>query len=131
MHRAVSLAAVVLALAACSTPSAPIPTTAPPGTPSTVTTIEDDTCGLLATDTARYLESVMAVLDQTTLDEARDRESWPEGMVALEQMGKDLDLRSQAMRCDRARVQTQAFEEARLDPQSELAQYLLHLLGQE
>ena len=121
--------ALALVLAACD--SAPAtPTTSPPGLPTTTTTIDDDTCGRLAVDTARYLESLIEVLDGVTLDDARDRDSWPEGMVALEQQGKDLDARANAMRCDRGEVQTAAFLAADLDPDSDLARYLLTLLGQ-
>ena len=78
---------------------------------------------------ADYLESLMEVLDQTTLDEIRDRDSWPEALVALKQQGSDLDARSAAMRCDPAAVQAAAFDAARLDPESDLALYLLDLLG--
>jgi len=120
--------AAVIVIAACDTGPA-IPTTADPGTPSTTTTIENDTCGRLAADTARYLESLVEVLDEVTLEEIRDREQWPEGLVALEQQGKDLDARAGAMRCDPAEVQTAAFLVADLDPDSDLARYLLALMG--
>lgn len=89
----------------------------------------NDTCTLLAQDTATYLETVMVVLDQVTLDEVRDRAAWPEAMIALEQQGKDLDTRSAAMRCDRARIQEAAFLLADLDPESGLGRYLLDLMG--
>jgi hypothetical protein len=126
-----ALLTVVMALLAVACDNGPAsPTTAPPG-PTTTTTIVNDTCGSLAQDTADYLESVIEVLDQVTLAEARDREAWPEGMVALEQQGKDLDARAAAMRCDPGQVQTAAFLAANLDPDSDLAHYLLALLGRE
>lgn len=117
--------ALVLTVAACDSSTPSIPTTAPGSTTST--TIEDDTCARLAQDTAKYLETVVEVLDIVTLDELRDREAWPEALIALEQQGEDLDIRSDAMRCDRAEVQATAFRIARLDPDSDLARYLLDL----
>ncbi len=122
------VALLVLLLAACDSGTV-TPTTADPSLPSTTTTIENDTCGDLAVDTARYLESVIEVLDQSTLAETRDRALWPEGLVALEQQGVALDARSAAMRCDRGQVQSAAFFAADLDPDSDLARYLMSLLG--
>lgn len=118
--------AVILVVTACDSGPA-TPTTAAPGTPST--TIENDTCSRLAVDTARYLESLIEVLDDVTLEETREREQWPEGLVALQQQGEDLDTRATAMRCDRGEVQTAAFLAADLDPDSDLARYLLTLMG--
>lgn len=125
--------ALVVALSAitASCDSGPAtPTTAPPGVPTTTTTIPADTCGLLAADTAEYLEILIAVLDEATLAEVRDRAAWPEALAALELQGHDLDARAEAMRCDPAEIQTMAFRTAELDPDSELARYLLTLLGQ-
>lgn len=130
-HRfAILLALLALSAASCDSGSS-TPTTSPPGVPTTTTTILNDTCGRLAVDTARYLELVVEVLDTATLAETRDPALWPEGLSALEQQGKDLDTRSEKMRCDRGEVQTAAFLAADLDPDSELAHYLLQLLGQE
>ena len=58
---------------------------------------------------------MVQVLDQTSLVELQERESWPEALVALQQQGQDLDTRAQAMRCDPATVQEGAFAVARLD----------------
>lgn len=117
-----------LVVAACDSGTA-TPTTSPPGVPTTTTTIEDDTCGRLAADTATYLETLIEVLDQVTLDEARDPSAWPEALIALEQQGHDLDARAAEMRCDPGQVQTAAFLAADLDPDSDLARYLLALMG--
>lgn len=125
------LALLVALIATACDSGTTTPTTSPPGVPTTTTTIENDTCGRLAEDTARYLESVVEVLDDATLAETRDPALWPEGLVALEQQGKDLDARSEKMRCDRGEVQTAAFLAADLDADSELAHYLLQLLGRE
>jgi hypothetical protein len=103
------------------------PTTTPPGVTST--TIENDTCTRLARDTATYLQTLIEVLDQVTVDEIRDREAWPEALQAMEQQGKDLDSRAAEMRCDPGEVQTAAFLAADLDPDSDLARYLLTLMG--
>lgn len=123
-----SILLLAVVLAACDSAPA-IPTTVPPDIPTTTTTIVNDTCNRLAQDTADYLETVFVVLDQTTLDEARDRAAWPEAMFALEQQGKDLDARSEAMRCDRALIQEAAFLLADIDPDSGLGRYLLELMG--
>lgn len=128
VYSRLTVAVLALLLASCDSATS-TPTTADPSLPSTTTTIENDTCGRLAVDTARYLESVVEVLDDTTLAETRDRELWPEGLVALEQQGEALDARSDAMRCDRGQVQSAAFFAADLDPDSDLARYLLSLLG--
>jgi len=125
------LAALVVVMAMGCDSGTSTPTTSPPGVPTTTTTIENDTCGRLAQDTARYLEVVVEVLDEATLAETADPALWPEGLLALEQQGKDLDARSEKMRCDRAEVQTAAFLAADLDADSELAHYLLQLLGRE
>jgi len=130
-HRLVLLAVLVASIAAGCDSGTATPTTSPPGVSTTTTTIENDTCGRLAEATARYLELVVEVLDDATLAETRDPALWPEGLVALEQQGKDLDARSEKMRCDRGEVQTAAFLAADLDPDSELAHYLLQLLGRE
>lgn len=126
MPRQVAVAALVLVVAACDS-GAVSPTTAPPGVTST--TIENDTCTRLARDTAEYLETLVEVLDQVTLEETRDREAWPEALQAMEQQGKDLDSRADEMRCDPGEVQTAAFLAADLDPDSDLARYLLTLMG--
>jgi hypothetical protein len=115
-------------LAAC-TASTPTLTTAPPGAPST--TIAGDTCDRLVDDTTRYFELVIEVLDDTALDDFRDRDRWPEALLALEQQGEDLDTRSRVMRCDPAVVQERVFSDARLRPDSGLARFLLELLGLE
>lgn len=128
-HRLVPFVALLAVVVAGCDSGPATPTTAPPGVSTTSTTIESDTCSRLAADTARYLTAVIEVLDRVTLDEARHRETWSEGMLALEQQGKDLDLRSAAMRCDRGEVQTAAFLGADLDPDSDLARYLLALMG--
>ncbi len=127
-HRISALVLFGVLFAACDTGTV-IPTTSPPGVPTTTTTVKNDTCGRLAADTARYLETLVEVLDQLTLEETRDRESWPESLFAMEQQGKDLDTRASEMRCDAGEVQTAAFLAADLDPDSDLAQYLLTLMG--
>jgi hypothetical protein len=71
----------------------------------------------------------VAVLDETPLDEFRDREAWTEPLFALEEQGEILDARADRLQCDPARVQAEAFAQARLDPQSGLSTYLLELLG--
>jgi hypothetical protein len=116
----------LLVLAGCD-PSTPTLTTMDPS--GTTTTLADDTCDRIATDTARYLELVVAVLDETPLDEFRDREAWTEPLFALEEQGEILDARADRLQCDPARVQAEAFAQARLDPQSGLSTYLLELLG--
>lgn len=116
----------VVALAACDS-STPTLTTIDPSEPTT--TLVDDTCDRLATDTARYLELVVAVLDETALDEFRDRETWTEPLHALEEQGEILDTRAERLGCDPARLQADAFAQARLDPESGLSAYLLDLLG--
>lgn len=125
--RSLLVAACVIALVACD-PSTPALTTMDPS--GTTSTLIDDTCDRLATDTARYLELVVAVLDETPLDEFRNRESWTEPLLALEEQGDLLDARTDRMRCDPARIQADAFARARLDPESGLSAYLLELLGQ-
>ncbi|MEK7252314.1 MAG: hypothetical protein AAB198_03550, partial [Actinomycetota bacterium] len=117
MYSRLAIAVLFLLLASCDSGTS-TPTTADPNIPSTTTTIENDTCGRLAVDAARYLESVIEVLDQSTLAETRDRELWQEGLVALEQQGVDLDARATAMRCDPGQVQAAAFFAADLDPDS-------------
>jgi hypothetical protein len=125
---AFSLALVGLLAAAC-TPSTPTLTTAPPGAPTT--TIARDSCDRLVEDAVRYLELVVEVLDDTALGDFRDRDEWPEALLALQQQGQDLDTRAQAMGCDPAAVQARVFSDARLRPDSGLARYLLELLGLE
>jgi hypothetical protein len=122
-----ALAFLLLSAVVAGCDSSSTPTTAPPGAPTT--TIVNDTCDLLAADTADYLDTVIDVLDQTTLDEIRDREAWPEALVAVQQLGAELDARSDAMRCDRGTVQAAAIAGASLDADTELARYLLDLLG--
>lgn len=122
-------ALVCILLTACEPASSPL-TTVPAGTPTTTTSIVDDTCDRLATDTARYLELVVRVLDETPLEEFRDRDRWPEALFALQLQGADLDLRADALGCDPAAVQEQAFRRASLGHDGRLAGYLLELLGQ-
>jgi hypothetical protein len=122
------VAVCVVSIAACD-PSTPTLTTMDPSAPTT--TLLNDTCERLATDTARYLELVVAILDETPLDEFRDREAWTEPLFALEEQGDILDSRAERMACDPARIQAQAFAQARLNPQSGLSQYLLELWGME
>ena len=126
MTRQIAVAALMLVIAACDSGTVS-PTTSQPG--ETTTTIDNDTCARLARDTATYLETLIEVLDQVTLEETRDREAWPEALQAMEQQGKDLDSRAAEMRCDRGEVQTAAFLAADLDPDSDLARYLLGLMG--
>ena len=128
MYSRLAIAVLFLLLAACDSGTS-TPTTADPNIPSTTTTIENDTCGRLAVDTARYLESVVEVLDESTLAETRDRELCQEGLVALEQQGVDLDAGSTAMRCDPGQVQAAAFFAADLDPDSDLAALSPRRLG--
>lgn len=124
--RTLLVAVCVVALAACD-PGTPTLTTTDPSDPTT--TLADDTCDRIATDTARYLELVVAVLDETPLDEFRDREAWTEPLFALEEQGEVLDGRSDRMGCDPARIQAEAFARAQLDPESGISVYLLELLG--
>lgn len=124
--RALALACTLFA--ACDSSTPPL-TTAPPG--ATPTTIAGDTCERLGDDAARYLELVVDVLDDTTLDDFRDRDRWPEALHALEEQGRDLDARSRAMRCDPAQIRERALTGARLTPDSGLAHFLLELLGLE
>jgi hypothetical protein len=126
--RTFPIIALLVAAAACDSGSVS-PTTSPPGVPTTTTTIPNDTCGRLAADTATYLETLIEVLDEVTLDEVRDPASWPEALIAMEQQGHDLDARAAEMRCDSGEVQTAAFLAADLDPDSDLARYLLALMG--
>ncbi|OFW64657.1 MAG: hypothetical protein A2135_04050 [Actinobacteria bacterium RBG_16_67_15] len=126
--RITALIVMLMVLAACDSGTVS-PTTSPPGVPTTTTTIVGDTCGRLAEDTAVYLETLVEVLDEVTLDETRDRDAWPEALVAMEQQGHDLDARAAEMRCDPGQVQTAAFLAADLDPDSDLARYLLDLMG--
>ena len=128
VYRPIAVLVLAVLLTACDSSPA-IPTTAPPDRPSTTTTIDNDTCGRVAQDTARYLETVILVLDRVTLDEVRDRDAWPEALIALQQQGEDLDTRADALRCDPADLQATAFQLARLDAESDLARYLLELLG--
>lgn len=128
VHRIIPVVFVATLLAACNSSPA-IPTTAPPDAPSTTTTIDNDTCGRVAQDSARYLETLIVVLDRVTLAETRDRDAWPEALIALEQQGEDLDARTDALRCDPADIQATAFHLARLEPRSDLGRYLLELLG--
>ena len=124
-RRLVLTALLTLALASCDSGTVS-PTTSLPGTS---TTIENDTCARLAADTARYLETLIEVLDEVTLDQTRDRAQWPEALLAMEEQGKDLDSRAEEMRCDIGEIQTAAFLAADLDPDSDLARYLLALMG--
>jgi hypothetical protein len=118
---------LVILLAACDSPT-PLPTTAPPG-PTTSTTIEDDTCERLAADTAEYFELLIEVLDTTTAEALVDRDNWPEPLVAIQQQGETLDVRAEALGCDPGALQADVFRRADLDPDSELARYLMALLG--
>jgi hypothetical protein len=118
---------LVVVLAACDS-AAPTPTTAPPG-PTTTTTIVNDTCAHLAQDAADYLEVVAQVLDDTPTEVFADTSQWPEALVALEQQGHDLDVRANAMRCDRGEVQRAAFGLAHIDPKSPLGRHLAEVLG--
>jgi len=125
VKRAVILLA--LALVACDS-STPTPTTAPPG-PTTTTTIQNDTCERLAADMADWLEVFIEVLDQTSAQDVADPERWPEPVVAMFQEGDALDARGAALECDPGALQADAFRRASLDPDSELARYLMGLLG--
>ena len=127
--RRMLLALPILIFAGCDSNTPAIPTTAPPGVTTTSTTIPGDTCEMLAADMGEYLELVVTVLDDTSLADFRDRESWPEGLIALENQGRDFDARSDAMRCDLARLQEGAFFSANLDPDGPLSQYLFELFG--
>lgn len=118
----------LLWIAACDS-AQPLPTTSPPDQPSTTTTIVSDTCEELAKDTADYLDLVLRVLDDTTVDELRDPGQWSEALIAVQQQGHDLDLRAEAMRCDRGLLQERAFYLADLDPEGPLGAFLLDLLG--
>ena len=120
------IAAVLVAACDSGTVS---PTTSPPGVPTTTTTIENDSCRRLAADTAEYLETLIEVLDDVTVEQARSRDTWPEALFAMEIQGKSLDARSEEMRCDPAEIQSAAFGLAQLDPDSDLARYLLQLMG--
>lgn len=118
---------LALVLTACQS-AAPTPTTAPPG-PTTTTTIVNDTCARLAEDAADYLELVIQVLDDTPTEVFVDESQWTEALVALEQQGADLDIRAEAMRCDRAELQAAAFGLAKVDPQGALGRHLAEVLG--
>ena len=127
MKRAVIVLA--LALVACDSPT-PTPTTAPPG-PTTTTTIQNDTCQRLAADMADWLEVFIEVLDQTSARDLADQERWPEPVVAMFQEGDSLDARGAALECDPGALQADAFRRASLDPDRELARYLMGVLGLE
>lgn len=118
---------LVLTLVACDSPP-PTPTTAPPG-PTTTTTLENDTCARLAADMADWFEILIEVLDETSAQDLADPERWPEPIVALQQEGDSLDARGAALECDPGGLQADAFRRASLDPDSELARYLMGLLG--
>lgn len=125
LRRTLLVASLTFALAACDSGTVS-PTTSLPGTS---TTIENDTCVRLAGDMARYLETLIEVLDGVTLAEIRDRAEWPEALLAMEEQGRVLDDRAEEMRCDVGEIQTAAFLAADLDPDSDLARYLLTLMG--
>ncbi len=118
------MAVFLVVVAACES-SASGPTSS---TSSTTTTIENDTCDRVIADTVRYLENLIAELDETLLREFTDRQAWPEGLVDLERAGRDLDIRVRALRCDPAGIQERAFAEADLNPEGPLSERLLELL---
>lgn len=126
MKRAAILIALVLV--ACDSPTPAPPTTAPPG-PTTTTTLENDTCARLAADMADWFEILIEVLDEMNARDLADPERWPEPIVALQQEGDSLDARGAALECDPGALQADAFRRASLDPDSELARYLMGLLG--
>ncbi|HSM01505.1 MAG TPA: hypothetical protein VK960_03550 [Acidimicrobiia bacterium] len=126
MKRAAILIALVIV--GCDSPTPAPPTTAPPG-PTTTTTIEDDTCARLAADMADWFEILIEVLDEMDARDLADPERWPEPIVALQQEGDSLDARGAALECDPGALQADAFRRASLDPDSELARYLMGLLG--
>lgn len=126
MKRAAIL--IVLMLVACDSPTPTPPTTAPPG-PTTTTTLENDTCARLAADMADWFEILIEVLDEASAQDIADPERWPEPIVALFQEGDSLDARGAALECDPGALQADAFRRASLDPDSELARYLMGLLG--
>lgn len=126
MKRAAIL--IVLVLVACDSPTPAPPTTAPPG-PTTTTTLENDTCARLAADMADWFEILIEVLDEMDARDLADPERWPEPIVALQQEGDSLDARGAALECDPGALQADAFRRASLDPDSELARYLMGLLG--
>ena len=117
----------LLLVAACDSSPA-VETAPPPETSSTTTTIDDDDCEKVAEATVDFLEDLIDELDETRLRELLDRGAWPEDLADLERQGRDLDLRSEALRCDPAVIQQHAFREADLDPDGPLSEYLLELL---
>lgn len=126
--RRVLLAFALFLVVACE-PSQPTLTTAPPGVPTTTTTIVRDNCDRLAADAAAHLDTVVRVLDTTPLESFRDPGEWPEAIVALKQQGEDLDRRMDALGCDPAEVQARAFSRVRVRPDSGLSRLLIELLG--
>ena len=104
--RFASSALVVLRLRVRLGPATP--TTSPPDSPRQQPRSRTTPCGRLAVDTARYLEwSIRGARSRppSTRLGRRGRRA----TSALEQQGKDLDARFEAMRCDRGEVQTAAF----------------------
>lgn len=92
---------------------------------STTTTIINDNCELVATDTVAFLDSLIRVLDDTRLEEFKDRAAWPEDLSDLERASRDLDIRAGFLACDPALIQQRALDEANLDPRGPLSEGLI------
>ena len=125
MVRAAALTVAVLVFAACSSSSSSGPTTT---TSSTTTTIVDDTCERVGGDTVSFLNRLIQVLDDTRLEEFKDREDWPEDLIDLERSSRDLDIRVTALGCDPAKIRQRALDEANLVPGGPLSEGLIDVL---
>lgn len=115
----------VLVFAACSSSTSSAPTTT---TSSTTTTIVDDTCERVGADTVSFLNRLIQVLDDTRLEEFKDRGDWPEDLIDLERSSRDLDIRVTALGCDPAKIRQRALDEANLVPGGPLSEGLIDVL---
>lgn len=129
---AAALALVLLAASCDSGDSTPTTTTFVPTTfVITTTTIPSDTCDNVTADAALFLEELVEVLDETSLDTFTESERWPRELQELRQEGIALDERVGVLGCDAAAVQGGAFARADVDPDGPLADRLIELLYPE
>lgn len=117
---------LAVALVACDGGETdPGPTTS---SSTTTTTIDNDTCDRVGGDTVAYLEALIDTLDETSLEELIEPDAWGEDLRDLHRLGKDLDLRVTALRCDPVAIQQRAFRDADMTPGGPLSGRLLELL---
>lgn len=124
MFRFLALAVVVFAVTSCDSGTAGPTTT----TSSTTTTIDNDTCERVADDTVSFVNALVSRLDETRLAEFRDRDRWSDDLVDLDNAGRDLDLRVNALGCDPAAIRQQALEQSDLIPSGPLSAGLIDVL---